>query len=272
MIRAEVAETPDGRSRGFGTVQFASNQDAVAAIEMFNGYDWDGRVLEVRQDLKPENRRTNGSNTANSRFAGGSNQNYRGRTNRSFIPELIQAEKLYVGNIPFATTREELTELFSEAGTAVNVDIPLDANDRVRGFALITMGSLEEARNAAAKFSQYELNGRRIEVREDEKKDWQSKSKQQRSYNDKETHEDGFAQVFVSNLPFSYQWQDLKDFFRDQDFNPIKADVFIYRDTGRSKGCGIVRFATREEAENALELDGTELKGRPISIKLDRDM
>jgi RNA recognition motif-containing protein len=40
----------DGRPKGSGTVSFDNPDDAANAIQQFNGYDWQGRVIEVRED------------------------------------------------------------------------------------------------------------------------------------------------------------------------------------------------------------------------------
>lgn len=50
VLRADVALSPDNRSRGYGTVLLASAEDAGRAVDMFNGFNWQGRVLEVRLD------------------------------------------------------------------------------------------------------------------------------------------------------------------------------------------------------------------------------
>ena len=50
MIRADVHVGPDGRPKGSGIVAFESADDARNAIQQFNGYDWQGRPLEVRED------------------------------------------------------------------------------------------------------------------------------------------------------------------------------------------------------------------------------
>ena len=52
VVRADVAAGPDGRSKGFGTVAFASADDAARAIQVFNGSDYAGRQLVVRPDAK----------------------------------------------------------------------------------------------------------------------------------------------------------------------------------------------------------------------------
>jgi RNA recognition motif-containing protein len=50
VIRADVGMTADGRPKGNGTVAFVDAQGAANAIRKFNGYDWAGSVLEVRED------------------------------------------------------------------------------------------------------------------------------------------------------------------------------------------------------------------------------
>jgi len=50
VIRADVHIGPDGRPKGSGIVVFESPDDARNAIAQFNGYDWQGRLLEVRED------------------------------------------------------------------------------------------------------------------------------------------------------------------------------------------------------------------------------
>ena len=50
MIRADVHIGHDGRPKGSGVVAFESPDDARNAIAQFNNYDWQGRLLEVRED------------------------------------------------------------------------------------------------------------------------------------------------------------------------------------------------------------------------------
>ena len=50
VIRADVHIGHDGRPKGSGIVAFENPDDARNAIAQFNGYDWQGRMLEVRED------------------------------------------------------------------------------------------------------------------------------------------------------------------------------------------------------------------------------
>lgn len=50
IVHAEVAYGRDGRSRGYGTVQFGSAEEAQAAIQQLNGTELEGRTLSVKID------------------------------------------------------------------------------------------------------------------------------------------------------------------------------------------------------------------------------
>jgi RNA recognition motif-containing protein len=50
VLRADVSLGPDNRSRGHGTVLYANAEDAGRAVDMFHGYSWQTRILEVRLD------------------------------------------------------------------------------------------------------------------------------------------------------------------------------------------------------------------------------
>jgi RNA recognition motif-containing protein len=61
-------------------------------------------------------------------------------------------------------------------------------------------------------------------------------------------------------------WQDLKDHFKSTGLDVVRADIMTSHD-GRSKGCGLVEFASLAEASQALEtLNNTEIKGRAIFV------
>jgi RNA recognition motif-containing protein len=73
--------------------------------------------------------------------------------------------KLYVGNLPFASTAQDLEALFGQVGTVSVVEIIFDKfTGRSRGFAFVTMGSAEEAQKAVEKFHGHEVEGRALAV------------------------------------------------------------------------------------------------------------
>jgi RNA recognition motif-containing protein len=75
--------------------------------------------------------------------------------------------RLYVGNLPYSTSEDQLTELFSRAGKVDTVRVMRDmATGRARGFAFLEMGSDEAAQKAIADFHEYQLEGRPLVVNE----------------------------------------------------------------------------------------------------------
>ncbi|PNW81973.1 hypothetical protein CHLRE_06g268600v5 [Chlamydomonas reinhardtii] len=82
------------------------------------------------------------------------------------------------------------------------------------------------------------------------------------------TGEPSGLQVVVHNLPWSCQWQQLKDHFKE--WRVERADV-VYDAWGRSRGFGTVRFTTKEDAATACDkLNNSQIDGRTISVRLDR--
>jgi RNA recognition motif-containing protein len=75
--------------------------------------------------------------------------------------------KLYVGNLAFQTTSEDLQELFSQAGTVESASVIEDRETgRSRGFGFVEMASNEEGQKAIEQFNGKEVNGRNLNVNE----------------------------------------------------------------------------------------------------------
>ena len=75
--------------------------------------------------------------------------------------------KLYVGNLAFQTTSEELQQLFAQAGTVESASVVEDRmTGRSRGFAFVEMSTKEEAASAIEQFNGKEVGGRALKVNE----------------------------------------------------------------------------------------------------------
>jgi len=76
-------------------------------------------------------------------------------------------KKLYVGNIPFTTTEDELTQLFERHGTVQSVNVITDRETgRPRGFAFVEMESDQAAQAAQRALDGSQLGGRSLRVNE----------------------------------------------------------------------------------------------------------
>ncbi len=73
--------------------------------------------------------------------------------------------KLYVGNLSYNVTEEQLRELFSQAGTIKEIAMIMDRDtQRPKGFGFVEMTTQVEAQKAIEMFNEHELDGRRMTV------------------------------------------------------------------------------------------------------------
>jgi len=73
--------------------------------------------------------------------------------------------KLYVGNLAYSTTEDELRTLFAQAGTVVSVAVIKDRDTgNSKGFAFVEMASQADAQKAISMFNSYRLNERTLTV------------------------------------------------------------------------------------------------------------
>ena len=73
--------------------------------------------------------------------------------------------KLYVGNLSYNVTEEQLRELFSQAGTIKEIALIMDRDtQRPKGFGFVEMTTQVEAQKAIEMFNEHELDGRRLTV------------------------------------------------------------------------------------------------------------
>ena len=79
--------------------------------------------------------------------------------------------KLYLGNLPFSASEEDIREAFSAYGTIEDLFIPLDREtNRPRGFAFITLQDDDQARKAIEEMDGVDLQGRNLRVNEAEER------------------------------------------------------------------------------------------------------
>ncbi len=74
---------------------------------------------------------------------------------------------MYVGNLSFQTTKQELQDLFSQHGQVTDVHLPVDRESgQPRGFAFVTMDSSEAMNKAISAVNGQDLGGRNLKVNE----------------------------------------------------------------------------------------------------------
>ena len=80
---------------------------------------------------------------------------------------MVQATKLYVGNLAWKTNDESLAAFFANAGEVVSASVALERDTgRSRGFGFVEMASVEDAQNAIDTLNEQDLDGRKVFVSE----------------------------------------------------------------------------------------------------------
>ncbi|TYZ67181.1 hypothetical protein PybrP1_001675 [[Pythium] brassicae (nom. inval.)] len=164
-------------------------------------------------------------------------------------------QRVYVGNLSWAVTWQMLKDHMRSAGDVAHVDV-LESGGRSKGCAVVTFTSAAGAEEAVARLNDSVLDGRTIFVRMDRE--------------DRRARPNSGCRVYVGNLAWNVKWQDLKDHMK-QAGRVVHADV-LEEASGRSKGCGLVEYSTREEAQIAIaQLTNSMLGDRMIFVREDRE-
>lgn len=153
-----------GRPRGFGFVTLATPAEAQAALEALDGSMQGGKSISVRP-FQAEPPRRDALAAAPS---GGPRPAYPGGAQRSGGPGGASSpdRTLYVGNLPYDCTQQEVETLINGvvAGQVVRVHLPTDPDGRKRGFGFVSMATAEAAKTASEALKTSDIRGRKLVV------------------------------------------------------------------------------------------------------------
>lgn len=234
VVHADVVMGPDGRSKGFGVVQFASAGVAAQAIASLNGRDLKGRPMMLRED----------------RDAGRGPQPGCG---------------MYVGNLAWEVTWQDLKDHVRRHGVeAVHAEVIMGPDGRSRGFGIVQFATPELTAQAIAAVNDTELKGRQLFVRED--RDGGVAAGAGAGAGTMEEVVTTGTSVHVGNLSWEATDEDVEAALSSAG-HIVHCSVARMSD-GRSKGFGVVEFESAESATYAIAaLNGADIKGRAINLR-----
>jgi len=177
-------------------------------------------------------------------------------------PATGETVNLYVGNLDYNTTEDDLREAFTPFGNIIKIFMPLDRESgRPRGFGFVEYDSRKDAEAAIAKMDQAQLGSRNLRVNE-------SKPRVERpaggggGFNASGSAE---VKLYVGNLSYNTTEESLRESFA-QSGDVTDCSLVTDRDTGRPRGFGFVTMPSAD-AQKAIEaLNGQELDGRTLTV------
>jgi RNA recognition motif-containing protein len=147
------------RSLGCGIVEYATREMAWNAVKLMNDSDLDGRSIHVREDKVAE---SVGDGSAAAKIAN------RPRRQADIPPEekVVEPTKVFVSNLTWTTSEEELVACFCSVGDVVGVEIRQTRGGRSLGCGVVEFSTPSYARACIDSMNGQDLNGRKMSIRE----------------------------------------------------------------------------------------------------------
>jgi len=229
-----------GRSKGWALVTYSTAEEAAYATAQLHGHDFNDRPLNVRAD-------------------------------RSNV-EQMGGTLVFVGNLPWSTTNEQLLELFGQF-TPFDVNVKTTMNGRSRGFGIVRFDTAERAEVAIDSMQGFVFEGRTLDVRIDRPLTDRRPKRPAAEESGVEEVQEPTNTLFVTNLDWKSTDDNLFQHFSQAGSTPTSAAVQKNEANGRSKGWGLVMYETPEEAQSAmLQLNNTDLDSRKIRVRFDKNI
>jgi len=309
VVRADVMEGRDGRSKGCGIVEFSAAWEAQRAIEELHDTELKGRLIFVREDRGEERppRAAPGDERsprfemrqdmregppALSMLATSRNVTIGSRSDepswgdrsvtRQDMPPIATSLRVFVGNLSYETTWQSLKDHMKRVGGVVRANILEDSTGKSKGCGIVEFADYRTVESAIVNLNDSVLDGRMIFIREDREAPIEASGRRdaapayrERGGRDGGARSDERAELvgkrlYVGNLAYTVAWQDLKDHFKA--VAPVVRANILAGPDGKSKGCGIVEFESPSGATEALyRLNNTTINGRVIHVREDRE-
>nr|XP_016487435.1 PREDICTED: polyadenylate-binding protein 2-like [Nicotiana tabacum] len=243
ILSCKIATDSNGQSKGYGFVQFDSEEAATSAIAKLNGMLMNDKQVYVGHFLRKQERDSAISKT--------------------------KFNNVYVKNLAESTTDEELKKTFGEFGNITSAVVMRDADGKSKCFGFVNFENADDAAKAVEA-----LNGKKFDDKE-----WyvgKAQKKSEREQELKSKFEQTAKEVvdkykgvnlYIKNLDDTIDDDKLKELF--SEFGTVTSCKVMRDPSGISKGSGFVAFSTPEEASKALsEMNGKMIVSKPLYVAL----
>ncbi|KAK9060351.1 hypothetical protein SSX86_021055 [Deinandra increscens subsp. villosa] len=243
ILSCKISTDSTGQSKGYGFVQYESEESAQQAIEKLNGMLLNDKQVYVGPFLRKQE--------------------------REMAVDKTKFTNVFVKNLSEATTDEDLSKAFSEYGTITSAVVMRDADGNSKCFGFVNFENAEDAAKAVNG-----LNGQKFD-----EKEWyvgKAQKKNEREQELKQRFEQSMKEavdksqglnLYIKNLDDTVSDESLKELFAP--FGAITSCKVMRDPNGTSKGSGFVSFSTSEEASRALsEMNSKMIAGKPLYVAL----
>ncbi|KAL5714001.1 poly(A) binding protein Pab2 [Ranunculus cassubicifolius] len=244
ILSFKIATDSSGQSKGYGFVQFDSEEAAQSAIDKLNGMNINDKPVFVGHFLRKQERETSS--------------------------DKLTFTNVFVKNLSDSVTNDDLKTIFGEYGLIDSaVVMKHEGNGKSKCFGFVNFKNADDAARAVEA-----LNGKKFDDKEWYVGRAQKKSDRQfelRGKFDQTAKEsvDKFqgANLYVKNLDDDVNDDKLKEMFAE--FGTITSNKVMRDPSGISRGSGFVAFSTPEEATRALtEMNGKMVGSKPLYVAL----
>ncbi|XP_076954846.1 polyadenylate-binding protein 2-like [Bidens hawaiensis] len=243
ILSCKIAADSNGQSKGYGFVQYDSEESAQQAIEKLNGMLLNDKQVYVGPFLRKQE--------------------------RELAVDKGKFTNVFVKNLSESTTNEDLNKAFSEYGTITSAVVMKDAEGKSKCFGFVNFENADDAAKAVEC-----LNGKKFD-----EKEWyvgKAQKKTEREQELKQRFEQSMKEavdksqglnLYIKNLDDTVTDDSLKELFAP--FGTITSCKVMRDPNGASKGSGFVSFLTSEEASRALsEMNGKMVVSKPLYVAL----
>ncbi|XP_019186122.1 PREDICTED: polyadenylate-binding protein 7 isoform X1 [Ipomoea nil] len=241
ILSCKVAMSDDGKSKGYGFVQFESEDSAIASIEQLNGSLVEGKQLYVGKFIK--------------------------KSERILLSPDAKYTNLYIKNLDHDITVEHLREKFSEFGKIASLAISKDVNGASKGFGFICFENPDDAKQAQEAMDGTQLGSKKLYVARAQKKAEREQILQHQFDVKRKEQIMKFqaSNVYVKNIDDGITEDELQELF--SQCGSITSAKLMRDDKGMSKGFGFVCFSTPEAAVKAVAtLHGFMFHRKPLYV------
>ncbi|KAL9231722.1 hypothetical protein vseg_006913 [Gypsophila vaccaria] len=243
ILSCKVATDPFGQSKGYGFVQYESEESARKAIEKLNGMLLNDKQVYVGPFVR--------------------------RQERENTIDKAKFTNVYVKNFAESVTDEDLAKTFSQFGKITSAVVMRDMNGKSKCFGFVNFENANEAAEAVDALNGQSFDDKEWYVGKAQKKAEREAELKQRFEQSIKEAVDKYqgANLYIKNLDDSIDDEKLKELF--SQYGTITSCKVMRDSSGLSKGSGFVAFSTPEEASRALkDMNGKMVVSKPLYVAL----